>query len=38
MEIVENIYFNYMWRGSSEYKGLHLVSYKKIAFPKEVGG
>jgi hypothetical protein len=30
--------FNYLWRGSGEYKGLHLARWKRIALPKRWGG
>jgi hypothetical protein len=30
--------FNYLWKSSLEYKGLHLVSWKCLTKPKECGG
>jgi hypothetical protein len=34
MDRIRKLCFNLLWRGSVEYKGLHLVSWKKIVLPK----
>lgn len=38
LEKVQKCCFNFLWQGSSEYKGTHWVSWKKVALPKSLGG
>jgi hypothetical protein len=38
MELIRKICFNYLWRASGEYKGMHLENWKSVTLPKKMGG
>jgi hypothetical protein len=38
LEKIKKFCFNFLWQGSSEYKGTHWVNWIKIAAPKSLGG
>jgi hypothetical protein len=38
LERIRKCCFNFLWKGSSEYKGSHLARWKLIATPKSQGG
>jgi hypothetical protein len=35
---IHKLCFNFMWKGSSEYNGSHLVNWKPLSAPISVGG
>jgi hypothetical protein len=35
---IMNLYFNYLWKGSMEYQGLHLANRRSLSKPKCMGG
>jgi hypothetical protein len=35
---IRKICYNYLWKGSLEYKGLHLVNWCSLSKPKQPGG
>jgi len=37
LEKIWKLCFNYLWRGSGEYMGLHLTNWKSISLPKKWG-
>jgi hypothetical protein len=38
LEKIKKFCFNFLWQGSSDYKGNHLVKWQRIASPKSLGG
>jgi hypothetical protein len=32
------IYFNYIWKGNTKYIGSHIINYKCLSKPKDLGG
>jgi hypothetical protein len=37
LEKIRNFLFNSLWKGSSDYKGSHLVKWKRIATSRSIG-
>jgi hypothetical protein len=35
---IQKLFFNYFWKGSYEYPGSHLLSWKILSKPKKIGG
>ena len=38
LDRIRKVYFNYLWKGSCDYKGSHLKNWKVISLPKDQGG